>query len=168
MADTRPCIELAIPPRLFLAVANGKTFSCFDSVGNITDVGAYEELLQVRVDLAFAIDEALSPLNAAQNRSAVRWLDRVSDAALFELDNQPAAKAMRAISWWLAGVLDDGLVDLWQGSQADRAITKLMRWNDNTFDLLRHRACEAIDASAQKQARRLGEAMNAMGYFLAG
>lgn len=168
MADTRPCIELAIPPRLFLAVANGKTFSCFDSVGNVTDMGAYKELLQVRVDLACAIDEALAPLGTAQKRSAVRWLDRTSDTALFELDGQPAAKAMRAISWWLAGVIEAGLIELWQGSQADEAISKLMRWNDNTFDLLRPRACEAIDASAQKQARRLGEAMNAMGYFLAG
>lgn len=166
MPDTRSCIELAVPPRFYLAVASGTTFSCFDSIGTVTNVGAFEELLAVRSELAGAIVEAFDPLPRAQKESASRRLDKVSDAALCELNGQPAAKALRAISWWLSGVLSAGQIELWQGSAADHAITKLMAWNDNTFDLLRPRAVDALDASAQRQARRIGRRLTDMGYFL--
>ena len=162
---SRAAIELALPARLFLSIAEGKTFSCFDSLGQVTDRAGYDELLAIRAGLTEAIEEALATLPAARRDSARRWLIKANDTAFAALEGEPAAKALRAVLWWLADMLDAGRLDLIEGSTADRAITKLMAWLDDTFDLMRPRERDALDGSARKHARRLATALEAMGYY---
>lgn len=165
IVTTRSCVELAIPARLCLSVANNKTFSCFDSLGRVTNRRAAEELLEVRVGLRSAIDEALSSLTAHQRRTAERRLTEANDAALGSMEGQPAAKAMRAILWWLQELLEAGKIELWEGSPADLAISKLMAWTQDTFDGMSGVASDRMDGSAMKNAKRIKIALARLGFY---
>ena len=62
MTDTRTAVELAIPSMLFLVVARDTCFSCFDSLGRVTDTAGYLQLVEIRSQLDASIEEALAPL----------------------------------------------------------------------------------------------------------
>lgn len=165
MADTRACVELAIPPKLCLAVAQGTTFSCFDSLGHVIDMDGARQLLEVRTALEKSIGEALEPLRPPQRTTAARYLDLAASAALDELDGQPSAKGMRAILWWISDTIAAGRIELWAGSAADLAISRLQRWTQDTFDLLNPTAADRMDDSAIKNARKIGDVLRRAGYF---
>lgn len=165
MTDTRSCVELAIPAMLCFIVAYGRTFSCFDSMGNVTDINGYMELKRIRQHLDEATEDALEPLTAHQRATARRHVHKAAKAALERLYDEPAAKVMRAILWWLSSEIDAGHIELFAGSKADVAITTLMEWTDNTFETLPDEGARRLDASAQKNARKIGEVLNKMGYY---
>ena len=167
MTDTRSCVELAIPAMLCLIVANGTNFSCYDSLGNVTDTAGHLQLVEIRAMLDKASEEALAPLNAYQRATARRYVHRAARAALEPLYDQPASKVMRAILWFIASEIDAGHIELYAGSKADLAITKLMEWTEDTFDTLPDEGARRLDASAMKNARRIGETLRAMGYYKA-
>lgn len=165
MANTRSCVELALPAAMLQRVANGTTFSCFDSRGAVIDLAGTAELLDVRQWLVEAVSEALAPLPAPQHATAMRHLDRAVDAGLAALDGLPAVRVVRAIAWWLHGLIEAGDIELWSGSTADLAITKLLTWCGATMDVMRPSAADRLDTAAIKSARRIGEALGRRGYF---
>lgn len=166
MTDTKTCVELALPPALLQRVANGKTFSCFDSRGTVIDLVGAKELLELRQWLVVAVSEALAPLPAHQHDTAMRHLDRAVNAALASLEDLPAVRAARAIAWWLNGLIDAGSIELWSGAAADLAITKLLEWCGATMDIMRPSDADRLDGAAQKSARRIAIALAQRGYFV--
>ena len=165
MIDTRAVVELAIPSMLFLVVARDTCFSCFDSLGRVTDTAGYLQLVEIRSQLDASIEEALAPLSLHQRATARRYVHKAASEALKPLDGQPGAKASRALLWWLSETLDAGKLELFEGSSADKAISRLMQWTDDTLDTLPDEGARRLDASAQKNARRIGETLRAMGYY---
>lgn len=165
MTGTRSCVELAIPALLCLIVANGRHFSCYNALGEIVDTAGHLQLVEIRAMLDEASEETLAPLNAYQRATARRYVHKAAREALEPLYDQPASKAMRAILWFLASEIDAGHIELYAGSKADLAITKLMQWTEDTFDTLPDEGARRLDASAQKNARKIGETLRAMGYY---
>lgn len=165
---TRSCVELALPAALLQRVARGKTFSCFDSRGTVVDMSGAVQLLEVRQWLTDAVSEALAPLSAHQHATAMRHMDRAVDAAVASLEGLPAVRAARAIAWWLHDLISAGEIDLWAGSAADQAITRLLSWCGETMDIMNPGEADRLDAAAQKSARRIAATLAAQGYFGAG
>lgn len=168
MADTASCVELAIPVALMQRVANGKTFSCFDSLGRVVDMNGAKELLELRQWLAVAKAELLEPLARHQRTTAEKFLASAVEAAVTPIDGLPAVRGVRAIAWWLHDMIDAGHIELWHGSAADLAITKLLDWCGATMDIMNPGEADRLDAAAQKSARRIAVALVAKGYFITG
>lgn len=166
MPDTKSCVELALPAALLQRVAGGTTFSCFDSRGTVVDLAGAEDLLDLRQWLIDVVSEALAPLPAHQHATAMRHLDRAVNAALAPLEGLPAVRVVRAIAWWLNGLIEAGEIEFWAGSTADRAITRLLDWCGATMDVMRPSHADRLDTAAQKSARRIAEALGTRGYFL--
>lgn len=168
MVGTASCVELALPAALLQRVANGKTFSCFDSRGRVIDMNGAKELLELRQWLNEAVAEAFAPLSSFQYATAARCLARAVDAAVTPLEGLPAVRAARAMAWWLHDMIDAGHIELWNGSAADRAITKLLDWCGATMDIMNPGEADRLDAAAQKSARRIAAALATQGYFVRG
>ena len=165
MTDTRTAVELAIPSMLFLVVARDTCFSCFDSLGLVTDTAGYLQLVEIRSQLDASIEEALAPLSLHQRATARRYVHKAASEALKALDGQPGAKASRALLWWLAEAIETGKIELFEGSSADQAISRLMQWTGDTFDLMPETAAERMDKSSQKNARKIWDVLKRMGYY---
>lgn len=166
MANTASCVELALPAALLQRVANGKTFSCFDSLGAVVDMNGARDLLELRQWLIEAVSEAMMPLSFSQLQTAMRHLDRAVNVAVTPLEGLPAVRVARAMGWWLHGLIDAGQIELWEGSAADKAITRLLEWCGDTMDIMRPSEADRLDTAAQKSARRIADALLSCGYFV--
>ena len=152
--NDRRAIESALPSRLFLAILR--------SVWEDQDLDAENrDLLKDLIPLLEQdIGEAIAGGDVEKRK---KRLNRAVNTAFGCLEGRSRAIALLALTYWISDVIGQGLLVLHEGSPFERAYTAVVQAinNDpeNTYLL------EAVDKSAEKNARRLGERLASEGYF---
>lgn len=109
--------------------------------------------------LAEAIVEPEQGMCRPQAESHRRWVSKAVNHCIGEYTRPGGSsqKAVYAVLLWLADLLERGALELVAGSTADAAIAALQEALGDVP--------EAVLASAEKQARRIGRRVAELGYF---
>jgi hypothetical protein len=145
----RQRVEIAIPARLVFGVVAAKCFSDPDA----------EVVKRLEDLLVQACVEPIADLPEQKGIQVARRIERTTDAIAKDFDDQPAVKIAMALYYFLQDLLEREVLVLWEGSAFAEAMQILMPMFEHGFEVQR------IDASAQKQARRLRERLEREGYY---
>jgi hypothetical protein len=149
LTDREP-IELAVPCVLWHGLV---TAGCFGRDPNVSEEDAKAEIAvlvpKLTTLLATACKEPLDDLPPKKRRQLSARITRESVACSRDLDQQPAVKVALTFYHFTKALLEEGVLELWEGSAMGEAM-------DLLFPCFEHGFSEAaLDASAQKQARRV-------------
>lgn len=145
----RQRVELAIPARLVFGIV---ICDCFSD----PDADVVAELKRLLTD---ACVEPISDLSAKEASRVARRVDRISQAAAKEFDDQPAVKIAIALFYFIQDLLEREVLVLWDDSSFGKAINLLIPMFEHGFEQ------EKIDKSAQKKARQLLSFFNREGLY---
>jgi hypothetical protein len=156
----RQRVELAIPPRLVFGLVVADCFGINpESDPDEAQAELDRNVARLKELLAVACAEPLDGLPAGKRSSVARRIERVTNTVAEEFDQQPAAKIGMALYYFLEDLLQRGVIHLWDGSAFAETMQILMPMFEHGF------AIERMDASAQKQARRMREQLQREGYY---
>jgi len=147
-------VECALPSRMMFTIAIQNVF-CFND-----EVEGKKDLESLRSLLKFA---ALQPLEGLPNRLRLvvaKQIDRVHASVMDEYDQQRADKVATTIYYFLKEITDSGYLELWEGSPIAEAAALYLPMIEHVFEI------EALDGSAQKQARRVLSKLQSKGYYV--
>lgn len=149
-------VECALPARMMFAMSVQNVFGFEDGKVDegMRDLNRMRELLKVA---------CLEPLNGLTRQAAIvlsRQIDRVHAQVMTEYDQQRADKVATTIYYFLKELTDSGYLELWEGSPVAEAAALYLPMIEHVFEQ------ERLDASAQKQARRIITKLQERGYYL--
>jgi len=129
----------------------------------VFDEGKEEEgkadLMKMRHLLKVASIEPLEGLSRKIAMVVGKQIDRIHNDVMAEYDKQRADKVATAIYYFLKDLTDTGYLELWEGSPVADAAEMYLPMIEHVFDQ------EKLDASAQKQAKRILKKLQDKGYF---
>ena len=103
------------------------------------------------------------PLEGLPNKLRLllaKQIDRVHAYVMNEYDDQRADKVGAAIYYFLKEITDTGYLELWEGSPVAEAAALFLPMIEHVFEI------DALDESAQKQARRILSKLQERGYYV--
>lgn len=148
-------VECALPARMMFAIAVQDVFGFQDGKEEEGRV----ELNKMRKLLATASIEPLQNLNQQSRLVLSRQIDRVHAQVMKEYDQHRADKVATAVYYFLKELTDTGYLELWEGSPVAEAAAIYLPMIEHVFEETR------LDASAQKQARRIIQKLQERGYY---
>ena len=156
----RQRVEVAVPCTLVFALV---TAGCFGIDPDADPVEGQAELevkvKALRVLLERACREPIEDLTPRERGKMVRRIERVTQAAAKGWEGQPAVKIALTLYYFLRDLTEREILVLWEGSAMGEAMEML-------FPMFEHGFHEAVmDASAQKQSRRLLRQLQTAGYY---
>lgn len=143
-------VELALPA----AVMHRVVSQC------IADGERSDDDREVLALLREAASEPFDGLNGWERPRLMRRVDRLSMEVMSELMGGARAKAFLALTLWLKGMLDDGILVLIEGSAFDQAMTAILATMQDAPDVM-----AAVDRSATKAAGRIASRLSGLGYY---
>lgn len=149
LTDTRR-VEFALLPRLAFQIVN-----CGVSDVNHPDAKRCLELL------IQACSEPVDELPEKARLKIIRRIERLFRETSARYQDQPAGKVALVLWYALSELLDQGVLELYEGSSMANAMATLQPMIADWFDIAK------VDASAQKQARKLLRDLKAQGYYRA-
>jgi hypothetical protein len=160
--NDRQRIELSIPALLLHALVSMAQFAVgseghIDAEADQADARAAEQALRRLTGEAM-----MQPFRGNTPQVEVKLLRRArreTAEVVGELDGQSAIKIAMALYYFLVELVDGGYLEVWEGSFVHEAIELLVPMMRDGF------AQPDLDASAQKQARRLLQRLQARGWY---
>lgn len=148
-------IEAAMPARMMYAVSKMDVFGFQPG---------REAEGQQRLDRMskLLMQASLEPVDGLKRNVAMvlgKTIDRLHCQVMAEYDQTRADKVAAAIYYFLKDLTDSGYLELWEGSAMAEAAAIYMPMIEHIFDE------EKLDASAQKQAKRILKSLQEKGYY---
>lgn len=148
-------VECALPARMMFAMTMQDVFGFQDGM---EEVGR-AQLERMRLLLKVASIEPLQQLSGQAALVLSRQIDRVHAQVMEEYDKHRADKVAAAIYYFLKELTDTGYLELWEGSPVAEAAALYLPMIEHVFEEVK------LDASAQKQARRIIQKLQEKGYY---
>ena len=151
----RDRIEAALPARMMFAIAH--TAELGFSPG-------YEEQGKKEIEKmrSLLMRACMEPVDGLPRKLALvlsKQIDRLHNEIMAEYDQARADKIAAAIYYVLKELTDTGYLELWEGSAMAEAAAFYFPMIEHVFEE------ERLDESAQKQARRIMQKLQAKGYY---
>lgn len=148
-------VECALPARMMFAMSMQNVFGFQDG----KEEEGRAQIEQMRSLLKVACIEPLNGLSKSSALVLSRQIDRVHAQVMNEYDQQRADKVATAIYYFLKDLTDTGYLELWEGSPVAEAAAIYLPMIEHVFEEAK------LDASAQKQARRIIQKLQEKGYY---
>lgn len=155
----RQRVELAVPARLIFGLA---VSDCFAPEPDLTPEQLAEGQAQVarlRAHLVTACVEPIVDLAPRLQGKLARRIERTVEEIGRYFDGQDNLKVALCLYYFLADLLEREILVLFEGSAMAEAMALLLPMMEHGFGR------ERLDASAQKQARRLLARLQAAGLY---
>ena len=147
-------VECALPARMMFALTVQDVFVVVD------EEKGRENLDKMRSLLKLACFEPLEGLPNKLRLLLAKQIDRVHAYVMNEYDDQRADKVGATIYYFLKEITDTGYLELWEGSPVAEAAALFLPMIEHVFEI------DALDGSAQKQARRILSKLKEKGYYV--
>lgn len=152
----RERIEAALPARMMFAVSKMPVFGFEEGREDEgrRDLDRMSRLL---------MQACLEPIEGLPRNLAVilgKTIDRLHCQVMADYDKDRADKISAAIYYFLKDLTDSGYLELWEGSPMAEAASIYLPMIEHVFDETK------LDASAQKQARRILAKLQEKGYYV--
>jgi hypothetical protein len=151
----RERVECALPARMMYAVTLMDVFAFAPD----REEEGRAELERLRKLLTTACLEPLDGLPPPIKAIVGKTIDRAHGQVMAEYDQQRADKVSAAIFYFLKDLTDSGYLELWEGSPVAEAAAIYTPMVEHVFGE------ERLDASAQKQAKRILTRLQERGYY---
>ena len=148
-------VECALPARMMFAIAVQNVFGFQEG----KEAEGRAELKKLRDLLTIASYEPLQNLSSQARLVLSRQIDRVHAQVMEEYDQHRADKVATAVYYFLKELTDTGYLELWEGSPVAEAAAIYLPMIEHVFEEAK------LDASAQKQARRIIQKLQERGYY---
>jgi hypothetical protein len=159
--NDRQKIELALPANFFFALSICDVFALDPAKAAEPDAAekGAKEIEKLRELLRAACWEPIANDPEKKQRNLANRIYRIATEVSADLDQQLGTKVALTFYYWLEDLLSRGVLICYEGSAFGRAVSML-------FDMMKHAfEVERLDASAQKQARKLLDRLQAQGYY---
>lgn len=147
--------EAALPARMMFAISQMSVFGFAPG----TEENGKRELERMRALLMRACLEPIEGLPRPMALLLGKQIDRLHNQVMAEYDKTRADKVAAAVYYILKELTDTGYLELWEGSAMAEAAAIYLPMIEHVFDE------ERLDESAQKQARRIIQKLQAKGYY---
>lgn len=147
-------VEVALPARMMFTISVANVFVYED------EERGKEKLEKMRGLLKFACLQPIERLPMTTRKVAAKHIDRLHAKVMGSYENQRADKVATAIYYFLKHLTDTGYLELWEGSPVAEAAELYLPMIEHVFEETK------LDASAQKQARRILSKLQEMGYYV--
>lgn len=151
----RDRVEIALPARMMFAIAQMPVFTFVPG----TEEQGKKELAKMQ---ALLMRACLEPIEGLPRQMALvlgKQIDRLHNDVMSEYDKTRADKVATAVYYVLKELTDTGYLELWEGSAMAEAAAIYLPMIEHVFNE------ERLDDSAQKQARRIMQKLQAKGYY---
>lgn len=151
-------VELALPAALLYRIFG----TCIANAEESPENAETEYDREVIEALRIAAWEPLDGIDRKKQAKLASRINRMQAEIMLPFEDRPIMVCFLFVLFWLKGLLDDGTLELIEGSPFDTAVSALIPELAKHDDLW-----QAMEKSAAKNARKLTERLRAEGFYQA-